>query len=177
VFVPTTQTVTLSQGWNWWSSNIEMDDAELLQALEQALGENGIKILSQNDGSLIYEDDEWDGILQGITTEKMYMIQVAAPCTFTLTGTSAIPAAHPITISNGYNWIGFPSTVGMTFEEAFAGFEPAEGDRIISLDGGAAIYEEGEWDGLLTLQSGKGYIYISKSTNDKILVFGAGGAR
>ena len=73
-----------------------------------------------------------------------------------------------------FNWIGFPSSESRTLEEAFAGFEPAEGDQIISFDN-SAIYEEGEWDGLLTsLYPGKGYIYISHASGDKTLIFGTG---
>ena len=166
----TTQTVALIQGWNWWSPMVEVS----LEELETALGENGVKILSQNDGSRIYEDNEWDGALQSIAPEQMYMIQVSATCSFTLSGVSATPTGHSITIHNGFNWIGFPSSESMTLEEAFAGFEPAEGDQIISFDN-SAIYEEGEWDGLLTsLYPGKGYIYISHASGDKTLIFGTG---
>ncbi len=170
VFVPVTQNVALIQGWNWWSPMVEVS----LEELETALGENGVKILSQNDGSHIYEDNEWDGALQSIAPEQMYMIQVSATCSFTLSGVSATPTGHSITIHNGFNWIGFPSSESMTLEEAFAGFEPAEGDQIISFDN-SAIYEEGEWDGLLTsLYPGKGYIYISHASGDKTLIFGTG---
>lgn len=177
VYVPITQTNELVQGWNWWSPNIEMDGAQLLQVLEQELGSNGVQILSQNSGSLIYEDDEWDGHLQSMVPEQMYMIQVSATCTITLTGEPVFPAAHPITICNGYNWIGFPLFQSTTLASAFTGFEPAEGDQIISFDG-SAIYEDGEWDGsLTTLQPGKGYIYISHATNNKTLVFGNSGNR
>ena len=164
------QTNELVEGWNWWSPMVEVS----LEELETALGENGVKILSQNDGSRIYEDNEWDGALQSIAPEQMYMIQVSATCSFTLSGVPATPTGHSITIHNGFNWIGFPSSESMTLEEAFAGFEPAEGDQIISFDN-SAIYEEGEWDGLLTsLYPGKGYIYISHASGDKTLIFGTG---
>lgn len=172
VYVPITQTVELAQGWNWFSTCLNMEGAQLLQSLEQALGNNGVQILSQNDGSLIYEDDEWDGELHGIISEKMYMIQASANCTINLSGVAVNPASHSITICNGYNWIGFPSSQSMTLEAAFVGFEPEEGDQIISFDG-SAIYEDDEWDGdLTTLQPGKGYIYISHAANNKTLTFG-----
>ncbi len=45
-----TQTVTLSAGWNWWSGYIELDGANSLQDLEEALGTNGLMIKSQNNG-------------------------------------------------------------------------------------------------------------------------------
>ena len=90
-----------------------------------------------------------------------------------MTGAAVNPASHTITICNGFNWIGFPSSQSMTLEAAFVGFEPEDGDKIISFDG-SAIYEDNEWDGeLTTLQPGKGYIYISHAANNKALTFGS----
>ena len=105
----------------------------------------------------------------------MYMVQVAADCSVTLEGVLADPAAHPITINPGWNWIGFPCDHAMSIEEAFANFTVADGDAIqqgISYSD-ALVDEEGVlWFGSVTeLRPGQGFMYYSASEDTKTLVF------
>ncbi len=163
----------LAEGWNWWSPSFEMDGEAMLVALQNALGGNGVRITSQSDGSLVYEDEEWSGRLQSIVPEKMYRIQNISPCTLSLTAAPAIPSNHPITIYKGYTWMGFPATQSMNLSEVFSSFTPEEGDRIVSFEDGSALYEDEEWSGRLTrLEPGKGYIYISVADESKTLIIG-----
>lgn len=165
VYVPVTQNVTLSQGWNWWSPTVETS----LEELETALGSNGITIKAQNGKFANYEDDEWDGNLTTITPGQMYKIQVNNNCEFNLSGIAL--SSVSIIIEQGQNWIGHTSMQAVSINQAFNNFTPVDGDRITSFDGKFTSYEDGEWSGTLTqLQSGKGYVYISQDTNSKTLI-------
>lgn len=167
VYVPVTQTITLAQGWNWWSPTVEVS----LEELETALGGNGITITSQNSGFSNYdeEDEEWSGNLSAIVPGQMYKIQVGTDCEFTLSGKTLYSAS--ITIEQGHNWFGYTGLQAMTIEQVLNGFTPTENDKISSFDGKFANFEDGEWDGSLThLQPGHGYIYISHDPNSKPLV-------
>ena len=101
------------------------------------------------------------------------MTNLATPATVTLTAAPADPAAHPITILGGWNWIGFISSEEMTVSEALAGITPTPGDMIKSAGDGASSYTANGWEGSLSsLEPGKGYMYNNKGA-DLTLVYPA----
>ncbi len=172
-----TQTIALSSGWNWISTYIEMEDPiEMLQAVEAGLGENGIQIKNSRINTEYDEEWGWFGDLdeEGMMNEEMYKIFVIAPCTVTVEGTPANPANHPITINQGWNWIGFPSGVAISLEDAFAGFA-IEGDKIKSRETQIEYDPEWGWFGdFETLEPGQGYMYYSASSTPRTLLFPEG---
>ena len=170
-----TQTIELAAGWNWVSLSIEVENPiAMLQMLEAGMGANGIQIKS---GDVYTEYDAewgWFGDLDelGVVNEQMYKIHVSAPCTITLEGMPINPEGHAITINKGWNWIGFPSAVAMSLDDAFAGFAQ-DGDIIRNSDGETPYDAEWEmWIGdLETLEPGQGYMYYSASNTPRTLVF------
>ena len=181
----TTQTVTLSAGWNWVSINVESDDpAELLQALEEGMDGEELIIKSRTMFTqLEYDEDEdeyyWDGSLESVGLEPgtMYMIYTDASCTVELEGTPASPSCYEFTLTQGWNWIPFPSVEAVDLEVALANFEPEEGDAIKTRAKFANyVYDEDEdeyyWDGsLMQLTPGEGLMFYSGSTEPRTLVF------
>ena len=166
-----TQTVALTEGWNWFSLSIDGDPALTLQMLEDALGSNAVQIKAREGQYVDYDEGNWFGNLTELTAENMYMIYVTTPCTITLQGQPTNPVNHEITINPGWNWIGFPCTEEMSVEEAFADFDVEEDDELKSR-GLFTTFDGEEWfGGLTTLQPGQGYMYYSNSTESKTLVF------
>ncbi len=149
---PAEQQVTLEAGWNWWTPTVETT----LEALQTALGDTLMQIKSQG------------GTPTELVLGQMYRIQTSAPCQFTLSG---LPATGvEVTITQGCNWFGFTGTEPLSLTAL--GISPATGDKVVSQDGGFAIYNGSTWVGTLTsLQPGKGYVYISVATQSKILTF------
>ena len=81
------------------------------------------------------------------------------------------PAAHPITIVNGPNWIGFPLASSMSVADAFDGFA-LSGDKITSLSAGFSNYNGRAWrGGLTTLVPSQGYKYEVSTSGERPLVF------
>ena len=150
---PAEQQVTLEAGWNWWAPTV----ATSVEELQTALGDNLQSIQSQNGtptGSLV--------------AGQMYKIRTATAYAFTLSGTPFTDAS--VTISNGINWFGCIGTESLSLTAL--GNSPATGDKIISQDGGFAIYNGSNWSGTLTtLQPGRGYVYYSTASQQKTLVF------
>ena len=150
---PAEQQVVLEAGWNWWAPTV----ATSVEELQTALGDNLQSIQSQNGtptGSLV--------------AGQMYKIQTTTACTFTLSGTPFTNAS--VTITNGINWFGCIGTESLSLTAL--GISPATGDKIISQDGGFAIYNGNIWSGTLTtLQPGRGYVYYSTASQQKTLVF------
>ncbi len=170
----TAQTSDLAQGWNWWSTYVEQEGIDGLTMLEESLGENGYQIKSQTDFVTNY-GSMWFGMLGGITNEETYMIDNTTDCQIEMTGAPVSPADHPITINNGWNWIGYPSTHTMGVAEALADFLPANGDQIKS-QSNYSVYYNGMWMGQLqSITPGTGLMYKSNNTESTILVYPDGG--
>lgn len=150
---PAEQQVVLEAGWNWWAPTV----ATSVEELQTALGDNLQSIQSQNGtptGSLV--------------AGQMYKIQTTTACAFTLSGTPFTNAS--VTITNGINWFGCIGTESLSLTAL--GISPATGDKVVSQDGGFAIYNGTAWKGTLTsLQPGKGYVYYSTAFQQKTLVF------
>jgi hypothetical protein len=173
-----TQTITLAEGWNWFSTYIEITNPiEMLQTLEAALGENGLQIKNSNISTEYDSEWGWFGDLDevGFTNEEMIMIKATNACTFELQGLPAHPASHPITIYPGWNWIGYPCAEEMTLNQAFSNFTPEEGDQIKNSEGSSEYDAEWGWFGdVETLVPGHGFMYYSSSAATKTLVFQVG---
>lgn len=152
----TTLGLSLKEGWNWVSHNVETPVA----ATE--LEKNAVRIVSQTEE--LVKDPTYGliGNLDSISPVEAYKVQVSENTEHTLTGYE-YNAAAPVAISAGWNWIGYPVNQVMSVDEAFANAAPAEGDYIVGQDG-LAQYAGGKWTGtLLTLTPGKGYQYYAKS--------------
>ena len=176
------QNTNLASGWNWYSTYIEQSDIEGLGQLENSLYDNGLIIKSRNDGFVEYYNINgmtgWYGNLENISNEQMYKIKVSAPCNGVITGYVTHPSEHPITLYNGYNWIGFPYTQAMDVEVALEGFVPEVNDIIKGRDGYTTYYSyEGSsmWFGSLnSFEPGQGYMYKSNSAEPKVLTIQTG---
>ncbi len=168
--VTATQTLNLNAGWIWWSTYIELNGSEGLTTLEELLGTSASMIKSK-DHFVSQSGGNWSGSLESISTGNNYLILISEPINTELTGTPANPADHPLTIKNGWNWIGFPGQQPISLEEAFSNFTPADGDMIKTQDS-FSDFSEGHWSGALDqLRPGIGYLYLSNSTETKTLIF------
>ena len=166
-----TQTIALAEGENWVSFSVETTLDDLKAALVTALNNaSGIKITSQSNGYTNWNGSTWRGSLYPFDVSQMYVIDVPRDCRITLTAMPIDPTEHPITIVNGTNWIGFPFSVNMTLNDAFAGIA-VSGDKVYSKSG-YATYSGSRWNGGLTnLQPGQGYKYKMTTTEPRTLVF------
>ena len=147
-----TQSISLVQGWNWWAPTVEMT----LEALQAALGDTLMQIKSQG------------GTPTELVLGQMYRIQASASCQFTLSG--APTTGVEVTIAHGCNWFGYPGTESLSLDDL--NISPTTGDKVVSQDGGFAIYNGNAWSGTLTsLQLGKGYVYVSVASLNKTMSF------
>ena len=163
---------SFSAGWNWWTPNVDLDGAALLNQLENGLGTNGIKIVSQDGQSVMYSIYGWSGTLTTLEAGKMYMVQTNTDCSFTLSGSAVNPNDNSITLYPGNNWIGFFGTQSMPVNSALANLSAAVGDVIIAQDGSSTTYSIYGWGGSLTsLVPGEAYIYNSKASINQTFTF------
>jgi hypothetical protein len=168
--------IVLNEGWNWFSTYIEVDDpVAMLDMLKAGLGNNATEIQSFNNNTE-FDGEEWFGGLDdiGISNEQMYMILVDSDCTVELSGIPANPADHEIAINPGWNWIGFPCAMELNVSDALANFQ-AEEEDMIQISESMIEFDGEEWFGdFETLVPGQGYMYYSNSTESKTLIISTG---
>ena len=175
----TTQTTSFIEGWNWWSSYIELTGIDGLGQLESSLGGAGLMVKSRSDGYVEpYEYNgttNWYGTLTGIVNEQMYKVRTNTVCNALITGTVVVAAEHPINIGEGWNWIGFPSSQNVSLSLAMSGFTPEANDVIKGRYSYSTYFSDGGtsmWYGTLnSLEPGQGYMYYSNSEGTKTLTF------
>lgn len=167
-----TLTYTLYQGWNWWSTYLDITLDQLKSAIADALGANGIAKLQNKTGGINYRSGRWRGSgVQSFDITQMYMIYVSTDIEITLTSTQVDSDVIEITVHNGYNWIEFSLPEEISITAAFAELEPVEGDAVQSKSAGA-VYRSGRWRGQLkNIEPGQGYIYKSQSLEDKVFKY------
>ena len=173
-------TQALASGWNWWSTYIEQQGIDGLEMLENSIGSAGVRIQGR-DGTIDQFEYQgtnyWYGSLNAVANEQMYKIRTNADCNAVIVGDLASPSNHPITITNGWNWIGFPYRQSQSLDEVMSGFTPEANDVIKGRDGFSTYISYGSynlWYGTLTvLEPGQGYMYKSNSDEAKTLTFQA----
>lgn len=175
------QASPLISGWNWYSTYIEQEGIDGLGMLENSLGNSGLRIQGKNAGTdyFIYEGTgSWYGTLNALDNSQMYKIRTSEACEAVIVGEEAQPADHPVTINEGWNWVGYPSVQSASLEVALGGFTPEPNDVIKSRNQSSTYISYGEynlWYGPLnTFEPGQGYMYKSNSVEPKTLVFQTG---
>lgn len=147
--MPVTVTIGLYPGWNWIAPTVEIS----VEAMQDVLGDDAIILREEGNTS------------ETVSPGQMVKVYVNEDGMYDFTGR---PIAPHINVDNpGVYWIGFTGEPQESLAQTIInslGITPLNGDKIISQDGGFAIYGP-SWKGTLTgLVSGKGYIYVRPST-------------
>ena len=113
--------------------------------------------MGQGESYVKDADAQWSGTLSAMHPATGYKVKMDTHADITLRGELYDPAT-PVTLHQGWNWIGCPLYNATTLEAALKEYTPTEGDALIGIDA-FATYEEGRWQGTLTtLTPGQGYL-------------------
>ena len=89
----------------------------------------------------------------------------------TVTGEQLKLSETPVTLTPGWNWIGYTPLTTMTLGQALAAANPQVGDCVKSQHG-IAFYSLNGWEGSLeVMESGHGYMYNSTASEEKSFVY------
>ena len=159
------QAFSFRQGWNWWSTYIDMS-GDLLTQLEDSLGTDGV-IIKSRYAYVTNDEGTWFGGLNHLDNQYMYMILTENPLDFSLSGALVNLSEVNVNLSSGWNWMGNPLSVPMPLEEAIANLDPDDGDIIKSFWAFSSYDdEEEEWFGnLITMVPGIGYMYYAERSH------------
>lgn len=159
--------ISLADGWNWMSHNLN----EPVKVAEVA-GENVEQILSQTEEVIRDPKLGLIGDLTELVATKSYKVKSNGASPIITFGKAAVNPKIPVSLAEGWNWIGYSITQTMTPDEAFANMEPEKDDYILGVDG-FVTFDGEKWIGeLKTLSPGAGYMY--RSVSDKELVYNTG---
>ena len=166
-----TQTNSLISGWNWWSTYIDMSTEQDFDKLKNALGSNASMIKSRTEGFVTYYGD-WYGTLNMLTNTEMYMINMNSMQNISIVGPLTSLSGNPITLNQGWNWIGYPTNMSQEINAALVNLPALGSDMLKSRNAFATYYPSLGWIGTLTnLSPGTGYMYNSSNTETVSFVY------
>ena len=148
--------IDLAKGWNWVSHNLSTPLGR------GELSNYSSRILSRTDEA--YRDSKLGltGTLKTLEAGQMYKVEMSQDDTFSKKE-QMVDAAMPIALKPGWNWIGYPVNGAQDIAHALADLPAEEGDMLLGQEG-FATFANGAWTGSQnTLETGKGYMYKSKS--------------
>ena len=153
--------LTLAEGWNWMSH-------PLIEPITvSGLSEYANRIVAKDKETIRDSRLGMTGALKELEAGHLYKVNMQREDTYT-NKNFFCAAGSPIMLLPGWNWIGYTVDGTQTPSEAMANYMAEEGDKILG-QSGFATYEDGTWQGTLSLEMGKGYMLYT--TQAKTLTF------
>lgn len=159
-----TLTFDFQKGWNWFSYNI--DDYLLNNNWDFgfAVAPYVTYFANQTDQTTYDEEDGgWYGYVY-MTPSYSYKAYATESHTFKFHGDTLPSDWYEISLYPGWNWIGYLPAAPQYVSDAFADYQPEEGDFIKSQTE-SATYFDGQWIGDFVMEPGQGYLYKSCKTS------------
>ena len=148
------------------------------QATVESINNDDNSLISQNGSQMnIYHMPVVEGLVVGdvITFVGVVGCHDAAQMLVSSASDIAIQQSTtiiPITLKPGWTWIPYVKATPMSIEQAFSGVTLMDGDIIKSQNGFSIYSSENGWSGSCrTLEPGKGYMFMSNSTENRILIY------
>ena len=171
------QNLKLTQNWNWVALGVRPAD-QRPAAVFPLLTPWNVFIKDKASTMIFCNGNNWmpeDAQIQAATMYKMKITPAVEgqqmPEQVPVTGEQLKLSKTPVTLTSGWNWIGYTPLTTMTVGEALAAANPQVGDCVKSQHG-IAFYSQNGWEGnLKALESGHGYMYNSTADKEKSFVY------
>jgi hypothetical protein len=177
VLPDTVQVIPLSQGWNWFSTNVCAVDMSPNGVLSDLTPEEGDIIKSQTDFATFDPAMGWVGELQLLDNVSSYMIRLSEQGTILQEG-STVPDTTPIPVADGWNWISYLPTAPLAVETALQDLNSvlSDGDMVKSQTA-FAQRAASQWSGSLdSMEAGMGYkLYLQTAPASGKFYYRSGG--
>jgi hypothetical protein len=155
------QVIPLQQGWNWISLNVStsnMSREKIFQSLIYPQATNVITIKSQSQTSSFSPGSGWQGNLQTLALGSGYLVHLSDHLDTLRTVGNPPAAPVAISVSNTWNWIGFPEQTPRDVDSVLAGLAPIAGNLLKGHHSFSEFTPANGWVGdLLQFEPGKGY--------------------
>ncbi len=149
----TNQTIEFNAGWTLFSTYLKVNSMDIETLLNPIHSE--LLIVKDYLGNAYLPNWEFNGI-GDLETEQSYLVKTSTACSITLQGTYRYPELHPIDLAEGWSQFSY-----LRVEEELdiiSVFSSINEHIIIVKDElGMAYLPEWEFNGITSLQPGKGY--------------------
>jgi hypothetical protein len=159
------QTIPLTSGWTWFSTNLELIPASINDVLNSISPVDDDYIKDQQNYAQ-YFTDSWLGTLTTMNNTTMYKIKLENSQHLEITGVLRDPLNTTINYFSGWDWLGFIPHVSMSVNQALSNRTNEAGD-FIKNQNGYAFYVDSEigWLGSLRFMNpGEGFMLQSNSS-------------
>ena len=171
------QNLKLTTNWNWVSLGVKPVDQHPA-AVFPLLTPWNVFIKDKTSAMIFSDGNNWKPENAQIQAATMYKVKITPvvegqqlPEQVPVTGEQLKLKETPVTLTPGWNWIGYTPLTTMTVGEALAAANPQVGDCVKSQHG-IAFYSQNGWEGSLkALESGHGYMYNSTADKEKSFVY------
>ncbi len=152
--------MSLAEGWTWVSHNLS-DNINV-----NAISDKVQEIKSQTKSVIRDPMFGLFGNLRELTPAEAYKVRSTETIDVPFHADAYNASKLAISLSSGWNWVGYPNYQEMTLNEALSYLVATEGDNIIG-QRGSADFIDGEWIGdLETMKPGEGYLLnVANATN------------
>jgi hypothetical protein len=166
------QQLNIKKGWNWISTNVVNSAPSLIDQIKDAMEVDGISLKSKTlFSNYSATSASWSGSLTSVNQRSMYLLRSGLAKTVKVIGATAKSVEFPITISSGWNWIGYVPQFVAPINEALSSINAVDGDQIKG-QVGFATYSGSAWYGSLQyLVPGQGYMFNSVETMSRTLTY------
>ena len=155
-----TQELALSEGWTWISHNVATN-----LTLDK-FSEKTLEVKSQTRAVIRDEVLGLFGNLTELIPTEAYKVKMSEAAKLAVSGDAFNATKGVISLSKGWNWIGYPIDQIMTPTEALTNLSASDGDMLVGLSG-SADYIDGEWIGDLEVMTpGQGYMLKTGASSD-----------
>jgi len=145
------QEIELKAGWNMFSTFMKHDNMKMKNIFHRFV--EHVIISKNNLGQAYLPEYDFDGI-NNMIPGHAYQTKLSANNTLYIEGEYTKPEKHPITLTEGWNMIGYLRTNDATTTNVFAGID----DLVIVKDNsGMAYLPEFEFNGIGMMTPGQGY--------------------
>lgn len=159
------QRTELYKRWNWLSIHVEPSNNNVDDVMKSITSKT--TIVKGKESFAQSSRGVFKGTLSTIEVGKMYKVSLKTDESFSLIGKPINQDSTDISVSEGWNWIGYTLPFNTSLGDAFADLNPQDGD-VVKSKGAFAIYQDYEWlGGLNVLEPGQGYMYKSVASEDK----------
>ena len=133
--------IDFSSGWNWFSVNALQDDMSVNAAFSGLPAQEGDFIKSQTISSQYYSGFGWYPDSWSVSPENMYLLNLASSGSMEYEGNPADPLQTPVSLSPGWNWIGYVPQVSLAVSDALSNSPLVANDYIKSQTTSATFYD------------------------------------
>ena len=171
------QNLKLTTNWNWVSLGVRPAD-QRPAAVFPLLTPWKVFIKDKTSAMIFSNGNNWMPEDARIQAATMYKVKITPavegqqlPEQVPVTGEQLKLSKTPVTLTPGWNWIGYTPLTTMTVDMALAAANPQVGDCVKSQHG-IAFYSQNGWEGSLkALEGGHGYMYNSTADKEKLFVY------